>query len=79
MPVTAKGREKVWLHNGDYSEDDGEELLEIENYSISLNQLNAALLRLDLEPDWSDLGGSSNATWLEEVCRSGSMSWLWSL
>ena len=36
MPVTAKGREKVWLHNGDYSEDDGEELLEIDNYSISL-------------------------------------------
>ena len=74
MPVTAKGREKVWFQNGDDSEDDGEELLEI-NYSISLNQLNTALL----EPDWSDLGGSSNATWLEEVCRSGSMSWLWSL
>ena len=79
MPVTAKGREKVCLHNGDDSEDDGEELLEIDNYSISLNQLNAALLGLGLEPDWSDLGGSSNATWLEEVCRSGSMSWLWSL
>ena len=75
MPVTAKGREKVWLHNGDDGEDDGEELLEIDNYSISLNQLNTALL----EPDWSDLGGSSNATWLEEVCRSGSMSWSWSL
>ena len=74
MPVTAKGREKVCLPNGDDSEDDGEELLEI-NYSISLNQLNTALL----EPDWSDLGGSSNATWLEEVCRSGSMSWSWSL
>ena len=36
MPVTAKGREKVWLQNGDDSEDDGEELLEIDNYSIYL-------------------------------------------